>query len=423
MSAGSEVLLSYRRADVGYRGAAVVRGASLDVAAGEIVGLIGPNGAGKSTLLRAVTGDSEVLGGQVSLAGSAVDDLSSRERASVVGVVPQRITAAFSFPAVEFVEMGRHPHLPRFGRPGPEDREAVEWAMSLTDTLRLGDVPTDALSGGDLQRLAFAQALATRPRVLLLDEATSGLDLNHRLQVLDLTRELAEGGLGVLAVFHDLDLACRYSDRIAVVAEGALGLAESPERVVTAEMLRSVFGVRAVVGTDAVTGAVSVTPVLRDGAVSEERRGNVLLVGGAGTAAPLMRRLVRSGWEVSAAALNAGDADAVLAEALGVDYTEIPPFAPMDSAAAVNVAQAADRADAIVVCNVPFGHGNIDNMLVAVRAGKPLVLMGGIAERDFAGGAANSYWIEAVAAGAVVVESADAAEAERALDGVLRRGE
>jgi iron complex transport system ATP-binding protein len=237
------------------------------------------------------------------------------------------------------------------------------------------------------------------------------------MQVLDLTRELADQGMAVLAVFHDLDLAARYADRIAVVAGGVLSPAEQPARVITAEMLRSVFGVRAVVGTDPVTGTVSVTPVLRDGAVAATQHGRVHIVGGSGVAAPLMRRLVLAGWTVSAGALNAGDADATLGTALGMEFPLIPPFAPMDSAAAITAAQLADRAHVVVVCEVPFGHGNVDNLLVAVRAGKPLVLVGGIEGRDFAGGAARSYWVEAVEAGAIQVDDADGAfEALKAVD-------
>jgi len=415
----AEVLLRYSAASVGYGARTVVSGAELEVAAGEVVGLVGPNGAGKSTLLRAVTSDADLLGGSIDIAGRALAELSPRDRAALVGVVPQTILAAFSVTAEEFVEMGRHPHMPRFGRPGEADAAAVARAMELTDTSRLAGEAVDELSGGDLQRLAFAQALATEPRVLLLDEPTSHLDLNHRLQVLDLTRDLANAGLAVLAVFHDLDMAARYADRVAVVAAGELGPAQAPERVITAEMLRAVFGVRAVVGTDPVTGAVAVTPVLRDSAVARHDRGRVLVVGGSGTAAPLLRRLVLGGWDVTGAALNVGDADATIAVALGVEFAQIAPFAPMDAAAAVTVAQLADAADAIVVCDVPFGHGNIDNLLVAVRAGKPIVLVGDIDGRDFTGGAANSYWVEALADGAVRVDDLDAAE--RALGELVAR--
>ena len=414
---GRETLLRYDRATVGYAGEAIVSDAGLSVAAGEIVGLVGPNGAGKSTLLRAVTGDSQLQSGTIEIGGASLRAMTPLQRASLVGVVPQQVSAAFSFPAAEFVEMGRHPHLPRFGRPGPADREAVRSAMHLTDTEHLADKPVDALSGGDLQRLAFAQALATEPKVLLLDEPVSHLDLNHRLQVLDLTRELADDGLAVLAVFHDLDLAARYSDRVAVVARGSLASADAPATVITAEMLRETFGVRAVVGTDPVTGSVTVTPVLRDGAVARAQRGRVHVIGGSGVAAPLLRRLVLKGWVVTAGALNVGDADATLAEALGLEYAPIPPFAPMDAEAAVRCAKLADEADAIVVCEVPFGHGNIDNLLVGVRAGRPVVLVGDISHRDFAGGAAAAYWAEALAAGARVVATLD--DVERALDDLV----
>lgn len=410
MTPGRRVLLRYTDATVGYGSVPVIEDANLGVREGEIVGLVGPNGAGKSTLLKAVTSESRVISGRIDTSGHSIATLSTRQRARFVGVVPQQVSAAFALPARDFVELGRNPHLPTFGSLDSYDRAAVDRAMELTDTMKLAGQPVDALSGGDVQRLALAQALAAQPRILLLDEATAHLDLNHRLQVLDVVRQLADEGLAVLAVFHDLDLAARYSDRVAVVAEGGLGDAHAPEKIITADTLREVFGVRAVVGTDPVTGSVTVTPVLRDEAVASERHGTVLVVGGAGSAAPLMRRLVLAGWDVTAAALNGGDADAVLADALGIEYAQIPPFAPMDSESAVKVAQLAEAADAIVVCAVPFGHGNIDNLLVATRSRKPMVLIGDIDGRDFTNGAAEAYWREALDHGAQVVADAEAAE-------------
>ena len=401
--------LAYVSADVGYARERVVCGASLAVAAGEVVGLVGPNGAGKSTLLRAVTGDADLLGGLLLVGGRDAHTLPPIERARLVGVVPQQITAAFSLPAREFVAMGRHPHLSRFASLSALDDAVVERAMRLTDTLRLAERPTDALSGGDLQRLALAQALAQEPSVLLLDEPVSHLDLNHRMQILDLTRELADRGMAVLAVFHDLDLAARYADRVAVVADGRVGAVGAPVDVITAAMLRDVFGVRAVVGTDVVTGAVSVTAVLREQAVAGEPRGRVLVIGGSGVAAPLMRRLVLAGWSVSAGALNTGDADQLVAEALRVEHVELPPFAPMDADAEIRVRELADAAGAVVVAEVPFGHGNVANLRAAVESGRPVVLVGDIAGRDFAGGAAETLWAAALEAGARRTRDLDAA--------------
>lgn len=402
--------LAYAGATVGYPGVTVVRDASLEVAPGEVVGLIGPNGAGKSTLLRAVTGTAQVTGGAVRLAGRGLAEYSPRERARIVGVVPQAVSAAFAFSAREFVLMGRHPHLARLQHTGAADLELAERVMERTDTLRLADEPVDTLSGGDLQRLALAQALAQEPSVLLLDEATSHLDLNHRLQVLDLVRDLADGGLAVLAVFHDLDLAARFSDRLGVVAAGSLGPVGPPPEVLTAHLLADVFGVRAVVGTDAVTGSVAVTPVLREGAVTGERSGRVLVVGGSGSAAGLLRSLHLAGYEVAAAALNRGDVDQAVAETLGLERIDLPAFGEVDEAAERAVAHMAQSADATVVCEVPFGRANLGNLRALAGVAKRTLMIGAFGpEREFSGGEASALVESLVRDGALVVADTQAA--------------
>jgi iron complex transport system ATP-binding protein len=408
-----EPLLAFREARIGYGDKPVLAGVSLAIAPGEVVGLVGPNGAGKSTLLRAVTGEADLIGGRTELLGRSLAGFDPRERARTVGVVPQSVSAAFGFSAREFVQMGRHPHLGRFERPGPADDAIVERSLAATDTAHLAGRPVDELSGGDLQRLALAQSLAQEPALLLLDEPVSHLDLNHRLQILELVRELARGGLGVLAVFHELDLAARYSDRIAVVAAGRVGPASEPHHVITAETVRDVFGVRAIVGTDVVTGAVSVTPVLREESIASPR-GRVHVLGGSGAAAALMRRLVLEGWQVSAGALNLGDADQQMAEALGVTYPLMPPFEPMDAAASERASVLALAADAIVVADVPFGRGNLANLRAVAEAaerGVRTVLLGDIEGRDFCDGAARALWERALAAGAQRAGDADAAVA------------
>jgi iron complex transport system ATP-binding protein len=290
--------------------------------------------------------------------------------------------------------------------------------MRLTDTLRLAKESVDTLSGGDLQRLALAQALAQEPRLLLLDEPVSHLDLNHRLQVLDLVRDLADEGLAVLAVFHDLDLAARYSDRIALVAGGRVRPPAPPASVITSETLRDVFEVRAVVGTDPVTGTVSVTPVVREHAARGEARGRVLLVAGSGTGAGLMRRLTLAGYEVLAAALNVGDVDEGVAAALGLERVTLPPYGSIDPEARLGVAALASRANAVVVTAVPFGSANVENLRVALESERPLVLVGEIAGRDYTGGEATRLWQQALSLAATVCVPDDAT-AESALARLL----
>lgn len=407
MSAPRLVALEYRRAAVGYD-RPVVTDVSLSVRAGEVVGLIGPNGAGKSTMLRAVTGGARVLAGALELQGRPRGGYDARSLARVVAALPQTVSAAFRFTAREFVEMGRHPHIGRFSGLSSHDKAVVERALERTDTARLAGEPVDTLSGGDLQRLTLAQTLAQEPAVLLLDEPTSHLDLNHRLQVLDLVRRLADEGLAVLAVFHDLDMAARYSDTLAAVHDHGIGPCGPPSDVLTGDLLGDVFGVSAVIGTDAVTGSVSVTPVLRRGDTPEPRGVRVHVVGGSGTSARLMRRLVLAGYEVTAGALNAGDTDHDVAVALGLRFVPLPAFAPVDPRAEAEAAALAAVADVVVVGATPFGGANLGNLRAVLGSGTSMVLTGSLGpERDFTGGVAAELWQNAVAAGASRAETDD----------------
>lgn len=400
------VTLRYDGAAVGYDGP-VVTDASLDVRPGEIVGLIGPNGAGKTTLVRAVTGGARVLAGSVTVDGRPVGAYSRLELARLVGVLPQTVPSAFAFTARQFVEMGRHAHVSRFGDLSVKDRGVVEDSMALTDTAHIAEKPVDTLSGGDLQRLTLAQALAQQPSVLLLDEPTSHLDLNHRLQVLDLVRSLADGGLAVLAVFHDLDMAARYADRLAVVSGGTLRAADAPEAVLTEAVLADVFGVRAVIGTDPVTGTVQVLPLVRTHGAAVLSGTRVLVISGSGRGASVMRRLVLEGHTVSAGALAVGDTDREVAHALDLLFTPLQPYGAMSDADEAAVGRTAREADVVVCVATPFGTANLGNLRAAAEAGTRAVLVGEMTpEYDFTRGEAAHLWETMRDAGAVMCPDA-----------------
>lgn len=386
-------MLSFENVTAGYGDTAIVRDVSLVVPPGEIVGLVGPNGAGKSTLLRAITGSADVNRGALTLNGTSLANMNARDRARSVGVVPQSVEATFSFSAREFVLMGRHVRMTRFGTASAHDHDVVQEMLELTDTAYLADDPVDTLSGGDLQRLALAQALAQEPDVLLLDEATSHLDLNHRLQVLNLVRRLADEGKAVLAVFHDLDLAARYTDRLAVVHEGGIFSAGGPSDVLTPEMLRSVFGVRAVVGADPVTGSLSVTPVLREQDVPPESQGSVFIAAGGGAGSHLMGLLALEGFSVSAGVLNHGDMDREVAASLMVTRVDLTAYDTPPEEIRTQVLDMARKADARVVFAVPYGPANLANLEAAAAAEGPLVLVGTWSEElDFTHGEATKLW-------------------------------
>jgi iron complex transport system ATP-binding protein len=402
-AAAVPVTLRFEQATVGYD-APVVSGASLTVSPGEIVGLIGPNGAGKTTLLRTISGGAKLFSGSILVGDRPVSAYSHRDLARLVAVLPQDAPSTFAFTARQFVEMGRHAHVSRFGDLGAADHAAVTRAMALTDTEGLSARSVDELSGGDLQRLTLAQALAQEPAVLLLDEPTSHLDLNHRLQVLDVVRSLADEGLAVLAVFHDLDMAARYSDRLAAVAGGTLSDAGTPAEVLTRATLRDVFGVAAVIGTDPVTGSVQVLPVVRAQEAGAASRGTrVLVISGSGTGAAIMRQLTLEGFEVAAGALSTDDTDGAVVAALAGDFVEVERFARMTEAQERTVATLAGSCDAVVVVATPFGPENLGNLRAVAAAGVAdrTVLVGAMTpELDFSRGEAAALWDSLAGSGA-----------------------
>jgi len=250
-----------RALEAGYPGTKdlVIRGLSIEIAAGELVALVGPNGSGKSTLLRALGRVLRPRGGVVYLDGRELAQWSTRDIARRLALLPQGPTLSNDMPAGELVWMGRSPHQGILGVPAAADREAVEWAIAETGIQEFVSRPMSSLSGGERQRVWLAMALAQQPQVLLLDEPTTFLDLSHQLEVLDLIRYLnREHGLTVVMVLHDLNQAARYAGRVVALQEGQVYADGSPEQVVTPQTLRDVFGVdaRVMPGPDGVSMVV-----------------------------------------------------------------------------------------------------------------------------------------------------------------------
>ena len=234
-------------------------GVSLLVDKGEMVGLIGPNGAGKSTLLRAISGILRYQDGSVVLEGKDITNMTVKDVAAGLALVPQIAPYTHGFTSMELVLMGRYPHLGRFQVEGNSDEKIAREAMVMTETDRFADRTLDTLSGGERQRVFVARALAQQPRILLLDEPTSNLDVLHQLMVLDLVRQLVDEGLTAVAAFHDLSMAARYCDKLVVMAGGKVIATGPPEEVLNPELIETVFKVKAAVYQDPVTGSATVS--------------------------------------------------------------------------------------------------------------------------------------------------------------------
>lgn len=229
--------------DVGfsYGASEVLKGISLDVAPGSFVGLIGPNGSGKTTFLRVAAGLLKPARGSVSLLGRPMAGMSRVEIARKLALLPQSPALPPTFTAWEIVLMGRTPFLGLLGRERSSDLAAAERAMGLANCAQLADRRVEELSGGERQRVLLARALAQEPDVLLLDEPTAHLDLQHQVTVVELVAGLVAGGMAALGVFHDLNLAASYCDRLAVLSGGRLTAIGRPEEVLVANTLSAVF--------------------------------------------------------------------------------------------------------------------------------------------------------------------------------------
>jgi iron complex transport system ATP-binding protein len=261
-----EPIVDVRGASFAYDGSPALAGVSFSARTGEFVGLLGPNGAGKSTLVRLVAGLLAPAGGAVRLAGLDPFAAPRKAVAQVCALVPQEPQVAWPFTVREAVMMGRAPRQGLLAVPTRFDLGAVEGALQACDLVHLADRRLDALSGGERRRVFFARALAQEPRVLLLDEPTAFLDLGHQVAAMRMAQVAARGGLCVVAVLHDLNLAAAACDRVVILDRGEVVAEGAPAAVLTADRVREVWGVPVWRGENGATGAAIVLPALARGA-------------------------------------------------------------------------------------------------------------------------------------------------------------
>jgi iron complex transport system ATP-binding protein len=222
----------------------LVRDLELELGPGAITVVVGPNGSGKTSLLRTLLGLVQPRTGTVKLDGRPLTDLPARERARAIAWLPQRTELPWGMPVERLVMLGRAPHLSALAGPSAHDRRAVDEALVRVGAEHLRERDVLTLSGGELQRVLLARLLATEASLLILDEPTTALDIGHALALLELCRELAASGHGILLSLHELELARRYGDR-ALLLVGAQGewQAGTCREVLAPDRLAGVFGV------------------------------------------------------------------------------------------------------------------------------------------------------------------------------------
>jgi iron complex transport system ATP-binding protein len=222
----------------------IVDACDLTVGTGDWVTIVGPNGAGKTTLLAALAGLLPATG-RIELHGRPMRDLSPRERARSVALVPQVPLLPAAMTVAHYVLLGRTAHLGALGRETSQDLAVVDEALTRLDLDDLADRPLDTLSGGERQRVVLARGLAQEATLLFLDEPTTALDIAHGQETLELVDDLRHRfGLTVVSTMHDLTLAAQYADHLVLLAGGRVALSGTAVQVLTGPQLEHHYGAR-----------------------------------------------------------------------------------------------------------------------------------------------------------------------------------
>lgn len=256
------MLLETRNLTVTIEGKTILKDLSIRFAEGKRTAIIGPNGAGKSTLLRALAALNPNYRGEILLDSEDIRKMGRKKLSQRLAILPQSVQAPPDTTVERLVDYGRFPYRSWFrGSNAREDREAVEWALSVTKLEDFRHRQVVSLSGGERQRAWIAMALAQQPEVLLLDEPTTYLDIAHQLEVMQIVRQLYEKyGMTVIMVLHDINHALQYADEIAIVKDHRIFSQGPPKEIITVDTLAKVFGVKADIFINS-EGAAILSPI------------------------------------------------------------------------------------------------------------------------------------------------------------------
>ena len=360
-------LLYTDKLSVGYGDRTVVSDIALSAEPGQILCLIGPNGAGKSTLLKTLLRLLPPTAGAVYLEGKELQAYSERELARHSAAMLTGQPEPELMKSAEVVAAGRYPYTGRLGILSEEDRRVVRESMEKVGVSELADTDFTHLSDGQRQRVLLARALCQEPRLLILDEPTSFLDIRHKLDFLQLLRELVrERQLAVVMSMHELELAQRFADRLLCIRDGRVDRAGSPEEIFSGGYIEQLYGL-ARGSYDALAGTAE--------AGRMEGAPQVFVIGGGGSGIPVYRLLQRLGIPFAAGVLPENDLDTPTAKALGVQVITDRANEPVSAARADEALKVLASCE-YAVCTTGFGSVNRENRRLLEYAGKRGMLRG-----------------------------------------------
>ena len=352
---------------VGYNGQALIHDINIAVEKGKIMTLIGPNGSGKSTILKSITRHLSKICGQVYIDRQEIYAWSARELAKRVAVVLTDRIQPELMTCEEVVAMGRYPYTNAMGRLTPRDREIVAQAMERVHALDLARRDFTTLSDGQRQRIMLARALCQEPEVLILDEPTAYLDIRHKIELLDILREMAhEKGITVIMSLHEIDLATKISDYLLCVKGETIEAFGPPEDILAEEVIDRLYGIQH--GSyNLLFGSVELA--------KPQGEPRAFVVGGGGAGIACYRALQKRQIPFAAGILFTNDVDCPVAMELSDHVITAPAFEPMTETHYQQAARLLLRCDCVIDAGTPIGALNSMNgrlLALAREKGIPL---------------------------------------------------
>jgi iron complex transport system ATP-binding protein len=346
--------------DVGYGRKAVLQNVGFNLEAGRFLSLLGPNGAGKTTLLRTMARLIPAMAGSIKIAGHDFGSIAQADLARLQAVVLTDRLNPGMLTAYEVVALGRHPHTGFFGKLCADDHQAIERAIEMVGAGDLTDRYFERLSDGEKQKIVLARALAQEPRLILLDEPTVHLDLKHRLEVMSILRNLCrEVKVAVVASLHDIDIATRVSDQVALISGGGLAAFGPPEVILDDRSVSQLYNLNGAY-YDSRLGVIELK--------SGKHRGPVFVLPGGGSASAVLKLLHKRDYAIMCGVAHVGDIDTHIAKALGAELVTAPPFGQASPDCLQRCREMMERAEAVIDSGFQVGPANRENAYLLAEA-------------------------------------------------------
>ena len=370
----SDPILMITGLSAGYDEIDVLQTISLEIQKKNFIGIIGPNGSGKSTFMQVLARSLPYRSGEVLLIKSDLKSYSFRDFGKIIGYVPQENEITFQFSVYDIVMMGRNPHLNRFQAPSSKDHEIVRNALALTGTALFADRPVTALSGGERQRVMIARVLAQDPSLLLLDEPFAHIDIHHQYELIRIIKNTSSDKRAVIGVFHDINLAAGFCDRLVLLQNGKIHSYGKPESVLTEDAIRTVFRIEPIIGVNPTTGG----PWVYVGQKAEKKSPagiSIHIISGGGTGGYLIPLLQSAGYSITMGILSENDSDCKIAKKYGVKTLTEPPFSKISLEKEQMLTNCVMKADRVILTAMPVGWGNYSNIKVLEKISPEKILI------------------------------------------------